>query len=133
MLSTMRLLPAVSEPVENYADDGVEVLFLERDRALADMYRLKLQLDGYHVRIAPLENPSRVTRRDPEPDLLFVDVGSGVREGLESLAAWRADAGLRQTPAVIISTVNAARLREEGIVLSPSDELLVIPEPFQHH
>lgn len=132
-------MPAMSvpslgeEPAECGSDDAIEVLYLERDPELAEMYQLKLQLDGYRVRTSPLHKGAKAHLASPAPALLFVDVGSAIREGLDSLATWRADAQLRQTPAVIISTVSARKLRDQGILLGPADELLVIPEPLQPH
>ena len=33
-------------------DEDVSVLFIEDDPAVAEMYKLKLELDGYTVRVA---------------------------------------------------------------------------------
>lgn len=120
-------MPTATEP-----DGDIEVLYLEDDPDLAEMYRLKLQLDGYHVRIVPISSSPPAQIGEPTPDLLFVDIRSGVRRGMASLDAWRNDPRFSQTPAVIMSNVSARKLSEYGVRLSPMDELLVIPDPQQH-
>ncbi len=114
-------------------DDGIEILFLEDDVNLAEMYRQKLELDGYRVRMVPIDSVPPGSISEPKPELLFVDTRGGTRRALRSLASWRVDARFRNTPAVIMSNWEESRLREEGIRLGPFDQLIIIHEPIQRH
>lgn len=130
MLSRMSLMMTTASPTyDGGIDDEIEVLYLEDDPDFAEMYRLKLQLDGYRVHLVPLGSVPPASIGGPIPELLFVDTRGGIRRALQSLATWRADPRFRNTPAIIISNVNAGTLREQGVRLSPVDQLLVIAEP----
>ena len=132
MLTGMSLFTP-PRPTVGELDDDIEVLYLEDDPDLAEMYRLKLQLDGYHVRIVPLDSTPAAQIPGPTPELLFVDIRSSVRRGMASLDAWRNDPRFSQTPAVIMSNVTASKLGESGLRLSPMDELIVIADPLRRH
>lgn len=108
-------------------DDAVEVLYLEDDPDMAQLYELKLQMDGYHVHTVPLESTPPAVMTTPLPELLFVDMRLRARVAWESLAAWRRDRRLRGAPAVILSNLDAAALEQRGVHLGPLDQVLMRP------
>jgi DNA-binding response OmpR family regulator len=64
--------------------DLVEVLFIADDSDLAEMYRLKLELDGYWVRTIGLDRAVAAARAR-RPDIIFLDLPAGDTERLEIL------------------------------------------------
>lgn len=82
---------------------GARILLVEDDRAVAEMYRLKLQRDGFTVQIA--EDGDRaidLARRQP-PDLVLLDIRLPKRDGLQVLAAMRQDPPTAGVPIVVLS------------------------------
>lgn len=82
---------------------GARILLVEDDRAVAEMYRLKLRRDGFAVQIA--EDGDRaidLARRQP-PDLVLLDVRLPKRDGLQVLAAMRRDPPMSEVPIVVLS------------------------------
>src|SRR5712691_10360247 len=91
--------------------DDVRVLFVEDDPAVAQMYRLKLELDGYQVEVAPDgELALQMARREP-PDIIFLDIRLPKLGGLDVLEALRADPKTQKLPVVILSSSRASRSR----------------------
>ena len=74
------------------AEEEVRVLFVEDDAAVAEMYRLKLELDGYTVTIAPAGEQGLKMAKESPPDILFLDIrlpqmaGSSVLQYLRAAA-----------------------------------------------
>lgn len=96
----------------------IEVVFVEDDSDLADMYRLKLELDGYRVTTI---RSSEAVDRAGTPDLVFVDLSSDSTRSLEILRRVRARAGQGQLPAVVLARASRAELKARGIDLGPCD------------
>ena len=107
--------------VESFEDQGlVDVLFVGSDSDLAEMYRLKLELDGYQVRtVTTLRGWSGGT-----PDLVFLDLGQPDGAGLGELTRLRSDRRLRVIPAILLTTESAEQLSAHGVTLTPQEYLL---------
>ena len=104
--------------------DEVRVLFVEDDPMVAEMYRLKLELDGYQVTMAKdgedgLELASRL-----EPDIIFLDIRLPKVGGLEVLEQLRKTNATRNTPVVILSNYGERELVERGLKLGALEYLI---------
>ena len=106
------------------ADEEVQVLFIEDDAAVAEMYRLKLELDGYTVTIAPDGEQGLKMARDSGPDIIFLDIRLPKMDGFTVLEAVRADEKLRHVPVIILSNYGEAELVERGLKLGALDYLI---------
>ena len=107
-----------------HGEEEVSVLFIEDDAAVAEMYRLKLELDGYTVTIAPDGEQGLKLARETPPDIVFLDIRLPRMDGFSVLEALRADAGLRRIPVIILSNYGEAELVERGLKLGALDYLI---------
>jgi len=114
----------VINAVVEIGEDGGDVLLIGGDSDAAEMYRMKLVLDGYRViTIADLGDVA--ARRDGwRPDLVLIDLGAGVGAQLLDLKRLRADPVLAGVPALLLSTRSEEELRQRGVTLGPMDYLL---------
>ena len=71
-------------------DEEVRVLFVEDDPAVAQMYKLKLELDGYRVEVAGDGELALEIARSSMPDIVFLDLRLPKLDGLGVLEALRA-------------------------------------------
>ncbi len=110
----------MSEPVE----DDVQVLFVEDDPSVAQMYKLKLELDGYHVHVAPDGEVALQMAKDKVPDIIFLDIRLPKLDGLAVLEALRADAKTRHVPVVILSNYSERELVDRGLKLGALEYLI---------
>jgi len=105
-------------------EDEVRVLFVEDDPAVAQMYRLKLELDGYSVEIAT-DGVQAVAKAlaDP-PDIVFLDIRLPKLDGLGVLEALRGQEQTKQIPVVILSNYSERELINRGLKLGALEYLI---------
>jgi len=89
------------------------ILFIEDDRLIADMYRMKLEGDGFIVEVAQDgESGARMAMANP-PDLILLDVLLPRLDGIEVLRLLRAERTTRHVPVLILSNAVGLGGREE--------------------
>jgi CheY-like chemotaxis protein len=86
------------------------VLFAEDDRSVAQMYKLKLELDGYRVDVASDgEAAVEMASRDL-PDIMFLDIRLPKLDGIGVLQALRDDPRTKNLRVVILSNYSRSEL-----------------------
>src|ERR671930_1006116 len=109
---------------EGAVDDEVRVLFVEDDEAVADMYKLKLELDGYSVTVAADgESAVDLALQDP-PDLVFLDIRLPTMDGFQVLEVLRSDDRTRYVPVVNLSNYGEEELVDRGFKLGALESLI---------
>ena len=106
------------------APDEVRILFVEDDALVAQMYRLKLELDGYSVEIAADGIAALEKAKSMRPDIIFLDIRLPKLDGLSVLERLRADPDTEHTPVVILSNWNEKELVERGVKLGALDHMI---------
>jgi CheY-like chemotaxis protein len=104
--------------------DDVRVLFVEDDASVAQMYRFKLELDGYIVDVAADGITALEKARTSRPDIIFLDIRLPKLDGLGVLEELRADPATARVPVVILSNWNERELVERGMTLGALDHLI---------
>ncbi|HYW26262.1 MAG TPA: response regulator, partial [Terriglobales bacterium] len=105
-------------------DDDVRVLFVEDDPAVAHMYKLKLELDGYAVDLAADGVQAVEMAVGNPPDLIFLDIRLPKMDGLGVLEALRSDERTRAVPVVILSNYSEHELVDRGLRLGALEYLV---------
>jgi CheY-like chemotaxis protein len=103
--------------------DQLRVLLVEDDPAIVDMYRYKLELDGYSVAIAAGEAALRQAAESP-PDLIFLNVQVPNLDGALALERLRRDPRTCHVPVVILTDHDDEELLGHGFVLGPLDHVI---------
>ncbi|HKW07805.1 MAG TPA: response regulator [Candidatus Dormibacteraeota bacterium] len=106
------------------APDDIRVLFVEDDPSVAQMYRLKLELDGYLVDVAGDGFTALEKARALNPDIIFLDIRLPKLDGISVLERLRAEELTARTPVVILSNWNEKELIERGASLGALDHLI---------
>jgi len=91
-------------------EDLISVLFIEDDAHLAEMYRLKLETDGYQVTIAESEESVKQVL----PDLIYLDIRAPHRDRVRVLRRLRAHDATKPIPVVILSDYPEQELIDAG-------------------
>ena len=108
-------------------EEIVRVLFIEDDEAVAEMYRIKLELDGYAVEVAPDAMTALRLAADHPLDIVFLDIRMPKVEGMAVLAQLRGDDRTKSLPVVIFSNLSQAELVQRGLKLGALDHLVRSP------
>jgi CheY-like chemotaxis protein len=106
------------------ADDDVHVLFVEDDEAVAEMYKLKLELDGYSVEVAADGETAVEMATQSPPDLIFLDIRLPHMDGFQVLEELRAEERTRFVPVVVLSNYGEDELVERGFRLGALEYLI---------
>ena len=104
--------------------DEVRVLLVEDDAALAQMYRVKLERDGYTVHVAGDGEQALSALVHDLPDLIFLDIRLPRMDGLTFLEQLRASERTRNVPVVIVSNYGEHELVSRGLQLGALDYLI---------
>ena len=82
--------------------DSIHVLLIEDDPAIAEMYRVQLEYDGYRVTLASTGEIGYTSVVASRPDIVLLDLLLPDRSGLEIMADIKEQ--LRDHPPVVILT-----------------------------
>jgi CheY-like chemotaxis protein len=114
--------PAAEVPAGD--DEVIEVLLIEDDVDIRDMYQLRLSVDGYRVLTAADGDEGLTMAREHQPDIIFLDIRMPKRDGMEVLTEIRADPLLAHIPVVILSNYGERELVERSLALGATEYLV---------
>lgn len=110
---------------ERVSDErDVSVLFIEDDPEIAHMYKLKLEIDGYAVAVAPDGEEGLRQARAARPDLIFLDIRLPRADGFRVLEELRADTATKDIPVVILSNFGEQEQIDRGLRLGALEYLI---------
>ena len=110
--------------VADWSEDSSEVLLIAGDTDVAEMYRMKLELDGYHVSTIAGVGDSTAHAAGWKPDMVLIDLGTGDGGQLLELERLHADPRLSDVPVLLLSNRSEEELRQRGLTLGPTEYLL---------
>jgi DNA-binding response OmpR family regulator len=105
-------------------EEPVDVLLVEDDPAVLEMYRLKLELDGYRVSTATDGEDGLKKAGALSPDIIFLDIRLPKLDGLEVLRKLRAQDQTRDIPVIILSNYDEEDLVAGGLRLGAHEYLI---------
>ena len=104
--------------------DDIQVLFIEDDLTVAQMYKLKLELDGYQVTMAKDGEEGVRLATEAPPDLIFLDIRLPRMDGFAVLETLRANDRTCEVPVVILSNYGERELVDRGLKLGALEYLI---------
>src|SRR5437899_11040595 len=105
-------------------DEDVNVLFIEDDPAVAEMYKLKLELDGYRVTVAKSGEEGLDHAKSQVPDIVFLDIRLPKMDGFAVLENLRSNGVTKNIPVIILSNYGEKELVHRGLRLGARDYLI---------
>jgi DNA-binding response OmpR family regulator len=112
------------ETKRDAGEEWIRVLLVEDDQEFAEMYRLKLEAEGYKVDLArDGEEGLRIATNNP-PDLVFLDIRMPRMGGLEMLERLRQSPATSGLPVIILSNYGEDELRQRGLELGALEWLI---------
>jgi DNA-binding response OmpR family regulator len=112
------------EALSEAPDEEVKVLFIEDDPAVAEMYKLKLELDGYTVTVARDGEEGLRMAGEAPPDIIFLDTRLPKMDGFAVLEQLRSAERTREIPVIILSNYGERELVDRGLKLGALEYLI---------
>jgi DNA-binding response OmpR family regulator len=103
--------------------EPIHVLLIEDDLAIAEMYRVQLEYDGYRVTVAPTGEFGYTTMVTSRPDIVLLDLLLPDRSGLEIMADIK-EGFPNHPPVVILSNYGEPTMIDRGISLGALEYLV---------
>lgn len=104
--------------------ENLKVLLIEDEKEVAELYRLKLSLDGYSVSVALDGQEGLHKALNEHPDLIFLDIKMPGMDGFEVLKILRSKEETKKTPIVILSNFDEQEMIEKGLTLGANEYLI---------
>lgn len=119
-------VPALATPplAVPRARRAARILLVEDDADMATMYRFKLESDGFSVRLADAGETALMMAFHRPSDLALLDIGLPDMDGLQVLAALRADVRTLAMPVVILSSCDDPDVIRRGFELGATEYLV---------
>lgn len=117
----MKRVDLVKSP---HMNDALKVLLIEDEKEVAELYRLKLSLDGYDVLVATEGESGLKKAIEEKPDLIFLDIKMPGMDGFEVLRHLRKNDITKLTPIVILSNFDEQEMIEKGLALGANEYLI---------
>lgn len=102
-------------------NDNLKVLLIEDEKEVAELYRLKLSLDGYNVVVAADGTEGLKKAIEVRPDLIFLDIKMPGMDGFEVLKHLRSNEITKNTPVIILSNFDEQEMIEKGLSLGANE------------
>jgi len=112
------------EALSEAPDEEINVLFIEDDPAVAEMYKLKLELDGYTVTVAKDGEEGLQIATDSPPDIIFLDTRLPKMDGFAVLERLRSAERTAEVPVIILSNYGERELVDRGLKLGALEYLI---------
>ncbi len=97
--------------------ETVHIFFIQGDPALAEGYRLRLELDGYQVTVASPSDDALENLRSQPPDIIFLDASLVAPSSSGLLHRLRDHPTTQRIPVVVLSNRTAGELAMDGMNL----------------
>ena len=105
-------------------DEQINVLLIEDDQETLEMYRLKLEKDGYRVHIA-MDGEAGIEQASAlVPDIIFLDIRLPKKDGFEVLQELRSSEPTAGIPVIILSNYGEKELVDRGLKLGAMEFLV---------
>jgi CheY-like chemotaxis protein len=105
-------------------EEKIKILLIEDEKEVAELYRLKLSLDGYEVTIAENGQEGLDKAIKVNPELIFLDIKMPGMDGFEVLKELRGAPTTKDTPVIILSNLDEQELIEKGLTLGANEYLI---------
>jgi two-component system phosphate regulon response regulator PhoB len=105
-------------------DQPIEVLLIEDDPAVLEMYKLKLELDGYRVNVATDGEQGLQRATELLPDIIFLDIRLPKKDGFEVLQVLRQQDSTAEIPVIILTNYGEKDLVDRGLKLGAHEFLI---------
>jgi len=101
-----------------------KILIIEDEKILAEMYKEKLEMEGFKVIVAFDVKEGVELAKKERPDLILLDILLPVENGVSFLKKQREDKEISEIPVIAFSNYDDGRVKKEAMELGIKEYLL---------
>ena len=105
-------------------EEPIDVLFIEDDPDVLEMYKTKLEADGYRVTTSADGEEGLARATELTPDIIFLDLRLPKKDGFEVLQELRRREDTSEIPVIILSNFGERELVDRGLKLGANEFLI---------
>ena len=105
-------------------DQVINVLLIEDDQETLEMYKMKLEKDGYRVHVAADGEEGLRRATELTPDIIFLDIRLPKKDGFTVLEELRGQESTSDIPVIILSNYGEKELVDRGLKLGAMEFLV---------
>lgn len=103
---------------------GKKILLIEDDLFLSNMYKTKLELEGFNVIVARDGESGYRQAEETKPDLILLDIILPKKDGFEVLRELKENAAVKEIPVILLSNLGQRSDIDRGLNLGAADYLV---------
>jgi two-component system alkaline phosphatase synthesis response regulator PhoP len=101
-----------------------KILIIEDEKILAEMYREKLEMEGFKVSLAFDVKEGVEMAKKERPDLILLDILLPVENGISFLRKQKEDKEISKIPVIAFSNYDDPRTKKEAMELGVKEYLI---------
>jgi DNA-binding response OmpR family regulator len=101
-----------------------KILIIEDEAVLIDMYKEKLELEGFKVLLAFNVAEGLNLAKNEKPDLILLDILLGEENGVSFLEKKKEDKEISEIPVIVFSNYDNSIVKREAMKLGVKEYLL---------
>jgi len=105
-------------------DEMVNVLLVEDDAFLANIYKTKFEMEGFKVRVAENGEIGLKDAKKKVPDIILLDILLPKMDGFTVLEHLKEDDELKSVPVILLTNLGQKDDVEKGLALGAADYLI---------
>lgn len=106
------------------AEGKNKILIIEDDSYISDMYRIKLEAEGFNVTVAADGQKGLEILNKDKPDLVLLDVVMPKMDGFSVLQNIKEDPEVKDVPVIMLTNLGQKDSVEKGLKLGASDYII---------
>ena len=109
---------------EKTSAKGVHILLVEDDTFLADIYKTKFEMEGFHITVAGDGEAGLAQAKKEPPALILLDILLPKKDGFVVLEELKKDDVLKDIPVVMLTNLGQKDDVEKGLKMGAVDYLI---------
>lgn len=103
------------------SDKKLKVLLVEDDEMILEMYKLRLEEEGYEVLTTERGSEALALAQKEKPDIILLDIILPEVDGFTILQDLKADAGTKDIPVMLLTNLGQESDQEKGAEMGAAD------------
>ncbi|PIR74863.1 MAG: response regulator [Candidatus Magasanikbacteria bacterium CG10_big_fil_rev_8_21_14_0_10_47_10] len=106
------------------AGKKINILLIEDDTFLSNIYKTKFEMEGFHVLTAENGEVGMKEAKKKTPDIILLDILLPKIDGFTLLEQFKSDAVLKSVPVILLTNLGQKDDVEKGLALGAEDYLI---------